>query len=169
MYPPARRLLDGLHRHRYADAACAAGTSAASWWWAGSLRKHRRLRNRAGSFPELRVSAERRRYRGDLDSEIVLGGTGACSMIAVCDFLRTWGAMAPGGSCRSAMANEGVTDGLDSCEFLWGVGGCSAVADGNVWTDPVAMEYGVSKCERPPPTREKPVFPGDSALSPTGL
>jgi len=49
-----------------------------------------------------------------------LGGVGACSMMAVCDFLRTWGAIAPGGRLewgwRSAFVNDGVTDGLDSCE-----------------------------------------------------
>jgi hypothetical protein len=92
------------------------------------------------------------------------GGAGACSITALCDFLRTCGGKAPEGrlewGCRSAFVKDGVTDGLDSCETLCGVGGWSR--DGNVCAEPVATEYGVSKCDRPPPIREKPVFAGDS-------
>ena len=59
---------------------------------------------------------------------------------------------------------DGVTDGLDSCECRWGVVGRSKEADGKVYAEPLATEYGESKCDRPPPIRENPVpdFDGDS-------
>ena len=70
--------------------------------------------------------------------------TGVFSMTADCDFFRTWGAMAPGGSVLkdlSAVFFRGVNC-VESTELRCGVELRST--DGNVWVDPEAMAYGES-------------------------